>query len=318
MIQDISVSECNPQLESDQVNINKTASPEVRQPEVEVSSHKLEIVHATNGRVRIRAAGGFHSQLETISQKLQHYKGVTKVCLHQQTSSLVITFDQTLLSMAQMLDILQQLNVEPIPVSKVDILPGWKSLDFWQEQSISLIPLITGLAVTGGLGITGLAAIPVYMITATATRRVISDLEPKSGGSHVQPSRQTAEFTSHSCSVHSTVAYGIVHVIPGRIRFHVPRLAQDGGYGRRLERLLKADPHVVRVRVNDHAASITITHQPDEVRVSHWVSLMELAGETNPSTRSNGTTPENSPSIWADMKYPGLCVSLDYMAKLSL
>lgn len=46
-------------------------------------------------------------------------------------------------------------------------------MDFWKEQGLDFIPLATGLAVTGGLGISGLAAIPVYMIAAEATRQAI-------------------------------------------------------------------------------------------------------------------------------------------------
>ncbi len=263
MVRDISSCRWNPQ-------INKNISPEVTQQQVELYSGGLQIVHATNGRIRIRATdANFHPKLESISQDLRQYKGVMAVCANQQIGSLVVTFDQTLLSMPQMLSILQEFDVEQIPVGNVDALAAWKSLDFWQEQSISLIPLVTGLAVTGGLGISGWAAIPVYMMTADATRRVIDYLEPKFSVSDVDKPTESSVSTSDDCATlqtplsdHPRLAYTVIHAIPGRIRFHLPQLAQDSAYRQRLERLLKADPQVVNVRLNDRAASIAIAYQP--------------------------------------------------------
>lgn len=79
-----------------------------------------------------------------------------------------------------MLGILQQLNIQITPDSPIsDPFAAWKSAEFWQEQTISFIPLMAGLAVTSRLGISGLASIPVYMITADAARRVIDYLKPR-------------------------------------------------------------------------------------------------------------------------------------------
>ncbi|WP_414549364.1 HMA2 domain-containing protein [Anabaena sp. CCY 0017] len=309
----------------------KNHSPEVAQSEVQFSVEKLQIVHATNGRIRIRATdGSFHPKLESISQDLRQYPGVKEVCVNQQTGSLVVTFDETLLSSPQMLDILQGFDIQQIPVSNnIDAFAAWKSRDFWQEQSVSLIPLMTGLAVTGGLGISGLAAIPVYMMTADATRRVIDYLEPKFSGSEVEKATRSSILTGDRSTLetplsdHPTLAYTVVHAIPGRIRFHLPRLAQDSAYRRRLESLLTADPQVVKVRVNDHAASIAIAYQPANVNITHWVSLMELALETPPSANSARISSQhteiirpNISSLWAEMKYPGMSFSLEYMANL--
>ncbi|MBD2388161.1 hypothetical protein H6G32_22605 [Cylindrospermum sp. FACHB-282] len=149
----------------------------------------------------------------------------------------------------------------------------WKSLDFWKEQSISLIPLMTGLAVTGGLGIKGLVGIPVYIIAADATRWVIDYLAVQ-----VIPSAVSAEYQCREVAAPPVkIAYSVVHVIAGRVRFRVPQIAEDRAYGRRLERLLKTDTQVVSVRVNYDAASIAIAYQSGEISISHWVKLMELA-----------------------------------------
>jgi hypothetical protein len=337
----------------------------------------LEIIHATHGRIRIRATdGSLNSRLEQVSQHLKQYKGVKEVAANEQTSSLVVTFDENYLTLPQMLGILRELNIHPSPhslesISSRDPLAAWKSPEFWKEQTISLIPLMTGLAVTGGLGISGLASIPVYMLAAGATRRVIGYLEPHTAksDSDKQPQsddrigdRQTKKpnktteqpkltqvvtkpvVAQETATPSANVAHTVAHAIAGRIRFHVPRIAQDRAYARRLERLLKTDPQVTNVRMNCDAASIAIAYQPSHVAVNHWVKLLELALQTNPPTSpiqtgeaqqppektiqsivSTNTTETKSESnnlnisgVWAEMKPPAMSFSLAYMANFPL
>ncbi|MCX7596087.1 MAG: hypothetical protein N2235_20490 [Fischerella sp.] len=87
------------------------------------------------------------------------------------------------------------------------------------------------------------------------------------------------------------VAYSIAHAIPGRVRFRVPRIAEDPKYVQRLEALLKADPAVIDQRVNRCAASIAITYKSavkpniqkrdrsivEAAAVTHLASLLESA-----------------------------------------
>ncbi|MBW4556658.1 MAG: hypothetical protein KME59_12080 [Trichormus sp. ATA11-4-KO1] len=281
------------QAQNAEVKVNKHTSPEVAQSQ-------SQIVHATNGRIRIRATNNsFNSQLETISQNLRQHKGVRGVSINQQTGSLVVTFDQTLLSLPQLLSILQKFDIQPPQVNNVDFLAAWKSLDFWQEQSISFIPLMIGLVVTGGLGIRGLAAIPVYMMTANATRQVMDYLQPQCWETTGDPHHK------------------VVHVIPGRIRFHVPQIAEDRAYGRRLERLIKTDSQVISVRVNYDAASIAIAYQPGEVAISHWLNLMELAVDVNPLPDPVKVSSQNVSSLWSNMQPPALSFFLAYLANLT-
>jgi Heavy metal associated domain 2 len=69
------------------------------------------------------------------------------------------------------------------------------------------------------------------------------------------------------------VAYSIAHAIPGRVRFRVPRIAQDPKYVQRLEALFKKDPAVTNERVNRAAASIVITYQPAKISNSQKLCL---------------------------------------------
>jgi hypothetical protein len=317
--------------QSDEVKVNQTS--------VQLPVDGFKIVHTTTGRVRIRATeGSFNSTIETISQYLQQQHGIKEIAANQQTGSLIVSYDENQLSLPQILAIFQQFGIHHPPISpQLDPFAEWKSLDFWKEQSISFIPLITGLAVTGGLGIHGLVAIPVYMIAADATRWVIEYLEPEVTTSE---NRKDSESQLPLAKVNiatqpAKIAYSVVHAIPGRIRLHVPRIAQDRAYGRQLERLLKTDTQVTSVRVNSDAASIAIAYQPSDISVSHWVNLLELALQTNPSTKpiktieqqadesinstiiAEGETQKSS-SVWANMKASSLSYTLDFMANFRL
>ncbi|MBW4593945.1 MAG: hypothetical protein KME46_13760 [Brasilonema angustatum HA4187-MV1] len=281
--------------------IKKSGAESLMQPPIV----ELQVVHATTGRVRIRATDGSNNSIfETISQHLRKQDGVREVFVNEQTGSLVVNFDEKKLPLAQMLERLQQLNIYPLQASPQtgslkDPFAAWKSPNFWKEQGISFIPLFTGLAVTGGLGISGLASIPVYYVTANATRRVIDELQSKSQ-TGAAPSSQKPKDNKSSIKPNTTdqpslskvedksiepaaqpaeIAYSVVHAIPGRIRLNVPRIGRDRAYARRLERLLKTEPQVTNVRVSSDAASIAITYK-SEIPVSHWVGLMLLADKT--------------------------------------
>lgn len=361
---------------------SETTSKSVAQSIVQPPLGGLHIVHATTGRVRIRATDGSHnSKLETIYKSLRKQDGVKEVSANEQTGSLVVNFDENKLSLPQMLERLQQFDIQQLPASpqsqgKQDPFAAWKSAHFWKEQGISFIPMFTGLAVTGGLRISGLPSIPVYMITANATRRVIDSLKPQVVASQIkknsqkasevkpnktdQPSSSKVQQTFPIKTEKSTnvvdkvnevgsqpgkIAYSVVHAIPGRIRFNVPRVARDRAYARRLERLLKTDSKVISVRVNCDAASIAIAYKAGEIPVSYWVGLMELADKTIPQTTPLNTTPvkttieqslppnqlveppgsttaEQQPietaSVWSDFKTPALSTALSFLANFPL
>jgi P-type Cu2+ transporter len=60
------------------------------------------------------------------------------------------------------------------------------------------------------------------------------------------------------------VNYQIIHVVPGRIRFHIPLLAVDQSYASRLESLLNHESCVTKVRICRSAASVAIYYQPTQ------------------------------------------------------
>ena len=77
------------------------------------------------------------------------------------------------------------------------------------------------------------------------------------------------------------IAYSVVHAIPGRIRFRIPRLAKDSDYANKLKSVLENDSRIMSVRVNPNTASIAINYQTgviaDDQMRSHLVNLIQKA-----------------------------------------
>jgi copper chaperone CopZ len=297
------------------------------------TTSKLQIIHATKGRIRIRKIDGIGNGkidnliFKNICQKLEQQHGVTKVSVNEETGSITVNFDERELSLTQMLEVAQDLGIsKQIASATKDPFAPWKSVDFWKEQTIDLIPLFTGLAVTSGLGISGLASIPLYFVTANTTRKVIDTY--KSGEKvSIKLNKQVADsasklkkiFESKASKVERAsvmtkenvvhkppdkvvttatrkspkIAYNIVHSIPGRIRFNIPLVAEDGAYARRLERVLKTDSEVTNIRINSDAASVAIYYKSHNIPQSYWIGLIQSALESTPANSFTSKTTSN-------------------------
>ncbi|MBD2199070.1 MULTISPECIES: heavy metal translocating P-type ATPase [Calothrix] len=111
----------------------------------------------------------------------------------------------------------------------------------------------------------------------------------------------------------TAITYSVVHAIPGRVRFRIPLLAEDGDYGWRLETLLKSDSRVTDIRINRQAASIVIQYQQSEnynrAFLKQIVRSLQLATNTSPITQ-NTTSPEEAEAEEAGVKLPAFAVLL--------
>jgi hypothetical protein len=318
----------------------------------------MHLVHAAPGHIRLRVTDtNIKPILKTFLKQLWQQDGVGEVDLNQQTGTISIAFDENKLPLPQMLSLLQELGVSQQPVSsedkieeKIDFFAAWKSAEFWKEQGLDFIPLMAGLAVTGGLGLSGWAALPVYFIASSATRQVI-DLTRS--GKEDKETRGQEDIKTIENSEFRIQNFKVVHEIPGRVRFHVPQLAQDRAYALRLQRLLTADAQVKNFRINSDAASVAIAYEPKEIALSYWLELLQAVQEEARANNNNAQTPipaiaterelqqqdesdaiaftllpENSfglplvtdleSSFWAELKPPALSLSLSFMANFPL
>jgi copper chaperone CopZ len=94
-------------------------------------------------------------------------------------------------------------------------------------------------------------------------------------------SRQHNSTLPKDTAPREKISYSIAHVIPGRIRFHIPRLGKDAEYAEKLKSVIQSTPNITDVRINPAAASIVIKYQPgtvsDQEMRSHLVNLIQTA-----------------------------------------
>jgi Cu2+-exporting ATPase len=121
---------------------------------------------------------------------------------------------------------------------------------------------------------------------------------------------------------YSQVACNPVHVIPGRVRFRVPQLANNSTYTQHLIALLKSEANVMELRINTVAASIAITyhtHQCSDVKMQgHLVQLIQVAAthiEVGEVTTENEELPLTQPLFsedndWSDLMLPACATVL--------
>jgi Cu2+-exporting ATPase len=284
----------------------------------------IQVVHAVPGRVRLRTKGSKRITADTIAQQLRQQDGVCDVQTNPTTNSLVVTFDASTLSLPQTLEILQRSAGLSEASEKTEALPKLKSSTFLREQTEppwegtsvaqSLIPVVAGMLVTGALGIEGFVAFPVYLITQNVTRQVIKQFEPKP---LAEEQGRESNLTS-SIQNPDAVAYQVVHAIPGRIRFRVPRIAEDAEYTHKLTVLVKADAKVADVRVNTAAASLAVGYKAslisDDQMRSHLMTLIQTASNANIplqlKTPSTEQEPQEESNLLSGLTLPAISATL--------
>ncbi|MFP4123241.1 MAG: HMA2 domain-containing protein [Coleofasciculus sp.] len=108
---------------------------------------------------------------------------------------------------------------------------------------------------------------------------------------NVTPDQQNGNQSTVALNANSTVVYGLVHAVPGRMRFRVPKVAEDSAYLRRLQSLVKKDDWITQMRCNSTVASVVITYNPMQVGEAeaglHFISLIQIAA--NPDSKEPGS-----------------------------
>ncbi|MBW4495006.1 MAG: hypothetical protein KME26_18365 [Oscillatoria princeps RMCB-10] len=226
----------------------------------------VQIVHAIPGRVRLRAvSNGFQPALTAAAQQLRQLQGIKEVSINQQTASLLVTFDESRLSQPLLLDMLRRQGVAVAPDGTAPQTELWNpvSAAISAAQLDSVIPLMVGMLVTQRLGIVGLPAIPVYLIAAGTTRQVID--QGQAGRLSYAELLQPSELGSWKAPSQRAELYRLAHAVPGRVRFHIPRLAWDAAYARRAQQLIEKTAGVTDVRVSQAAASLAVSYSSGAV-----------------------------------------------------
>lgn len=207
-----------------------------------------------------------------------------------------------------------------------------QSGEFWQEQLTTIIPIVAGLLIVRALKLQGLWTIPVYVIAASFTRKLMQQMErdfvmplavaETTGESKLRVSQSENKASQNgekSPSIQpdiiaasqplqsdnngdlgNAIAYRLAHAIPGRLRFHVDRIATDSQYARRLEQLAQEDAWVTSLRINRKAASVTFTYAPGanqdtKSAVARVANLIQAAGKVAVPSVMSPFTPASPP-----------------------
>lgn len=140
---------------------------------------KIEIVSAVAGRLRLRTRDkdNVGSIFQPMVAEIKQYQGVKDISINQ-TGSLTIAFDAQTISLAEILTILEKWGISPAPTAPASTSDMWQHLSVTLRDNVPpLVPLLVGLLVVRGLGLSGWRAILTYLVAAKATRGVMKQLE---------------------------------------------------------------------------------------------------------------------------------------------
>ncbi|TVQ43712.1 MAG: metal ABC transporter ATPase [Gloeocapsa sp. DLM2.Bin57] len=134
-----------------------------------------------------------------------------------------------------------------------------KVAEFLQEhQEIEMIlPVVIGIFATSRLGLRGANALLANLLIAGISRQIFQQLKKTQTESTTTPPEENNQKQNNEIAQ----GYSIIHSVPGRIRLKIERLRDDTLFAKRLERLLNENEYVLKVRVNQAAASVAINYE---------------------------------------------------------
>ena len=119
-------------------------------------------------------------------------------------------------------------------------------------------------------------------------------------GDHPSPSVAIAEpITSRAKPTDTLADTSVVHAIRGRIRLRVPTLKTFPGLAEPLQHLLKDQPGVTDVTVNDWCHSVTVTCDPavwTPTRLCVWLQLLNVAEVASYKSANTSTDQTQAPT----------------------
>jgi hypothetical protein len=233
----------------------------------------IEVVHATPGRVRIKA----RNHKETVAQHLRQIEGVYSVILHPDTDSLVLKFDTRKLSLSQLLAQLTvshcalENKLEHQRVSGEQTVTSIPNSQPSTEVIETLIRMSAAMLLNRHLGISGWVSLPVSYATSQATAKVINGVKPQLKNAALLTANLSA--TNSNNIPEKKLEISVIHSTPRRIRLRVPQVREDSRYAKRLERFAEQISGIKTININPATASVTIIH--------HFNSIVKLESELN-------------------------------------
>jgi hypothetical protein len=242
---------------------------------------RLEVVHVVKGRMRLRLVErDCHEVLLRVAHYLHQQQGVDSVQIKEKTGTLVINFNSEILSQGRLIGLLQPFGLSQ-PYQLKESRAGGSQTTVNVGQLLSLFPPISGLILTRWLRVTGWKSIATYILTTGIIRQVIEQLttEEEQSASDLQQELTTMPKEDISILLAAIeTEYQIIHQIPGRVRLRIDQIRQEPSYAQALNQLLKQNPRIKSIRINQNNSSVTITYD----RAAHEVFYPKGLEESEP------------------------------------
>lgn len=267
----------------------------------------MQVVHTTPGRVRVKACKQNIDipTLKAIAQQLQEQESIYEVKLNYTTGSMVVSFDIRTMSLSQLWEILEDLNIDdrtPALTSTTTEALENKSprsantaVTLAADLIDALVPTIACMLVNQKLRTSGWRSLPVSVITSKLTRGIIAQLKA-----------ELDELTTKK-NVTPTLApsFQVVHSTPGRVRLRVQQVTKDADYAHRLEQLILTTDGVTNVRINRSAGSVAIAYQSHLDMLPFLANLLQEANlnATNFNTNKASVSPQLTTGSITEIKH---------------
>lgn len=266
---------------------------------------KVAIVSAIPGRVRLRVKDKTDTDtLDALARQLRNQTGIDDIRTNARTGSLTVRFDPDTASVSQLLAPLQLRDMAMLPaVAAPESSSAIRSeeVNTALKRLQSFIPPILGIAIVRALGIYGWKAIPAYLLVTGLTRSLVEQLDfdlslvALPTGDSETPTEENVERNEWVEAI--ALSDVIAHEIPGRVRLHLPRVAEDAAYATRLEQLATAEDDITRVRINPASGSVTLNyrlHRSPQGMRSRIARLLVAAETANLQAVPSNSPPSNS------------------------
>ncbi|BAU65899.1 hypothetical protein STA3757_32960 [Stanieria sp. NIES-3757] len=226
--------------------------------------NRLKVVHLVKGRMRCQLVERDDCEiLFRVAHHLRQQLGVASVQIKEKTGNLVVNFNSEILTQEKLIDLLQPFGLSQSEGLKESVTEGSQNNTVNINQLLSLLPPISGLILTRRLGVTGWKSIATYILTTGIIRQVIEPLTPEKekSASDLQNHLITMPREDISTLLAATETdYQIVHQIPGRVRLRIDKIGKDSNYAQALNQLLKQNPIIKNIRINQNNSSVTIIY----------------------------------------------------------
>jgi Cu2+-exporting ATPase len=306
----------------------------------------IQLIHASPGRIRLRIQDKrFDATVDQLRQQISDPQNQLDVQTHSTNSSVILHFDPNQLPLE---NLLSRLSVKPQTIEG-----HAPTLSEGLEKAASLLrraaPLVSGYAAVRLLGLSGWAAIPVFLLSDIITREVLDQVispaqtgEGERDDALLHPVKSTAAKEHHTngrsalngnAQPHAlapstsagAIAYTIKHTLPGRIRYKIPRLIKDSDYADKLVHLLKQDRYVTAVKFKPDGGSLTVYYRTEQIEEaamqSHLADLIQAAPSVAlpiEATVVEPTPSEGERSPWENLTIPAMTLGLSALCSLGL